>query len=81
MLRSAATLTVINSYIVWYEQVTVGRPQVSEKDQQVRDTKVYPAEVRRPDMYNIPPLAVLIFFVLVMHTCRRVNALPRIAVV
>lgn len=31
---------------VWYEAVTVGRPQVPEKDQQVRDNKVYPSEVR-----------------------------------
>lgn len=30
---------------VWYEAVTVGRPQVPEKDQQVRDNKVYPSEV------------------------------------
>lgn len=34
------------SHIVWYEAVTIGRPQVPEKDQQVRDNKVYPSEVR-----------------------------------
>ena len=40
---------------VWYEAVTVGRPQVPEKDQQVRDNKVYPSEVS-----NHPRLLVIV---------------------
>ncbi|KAH9833798.1 beta and beta-prime subunits of DNA dependent RNA-polymerase [Rhodofomes roseus] len=35
-----------NRLSMWYEAVTVGRPQVPEKDQQVRDNKVYPSEAR-----------------------------------
>ncbi|KAI0717958.1 beta and beta-prime subunits of DNA dependent RNA-polymerase [Fomitopsis betulina] len=35
-----------NRLSMWYEAVTVGRPQVPEKDQQVRDNKVYPSEPR-----------------------------------
>ncbi|PCH40776.1 beta and beta-prime subunits of DNA dependent RNA-polymerase [Wolfiporia cocos MD-104 SS10] len=35
-----------NRLTLWYEQVTVGRPQVPERDRQVKDNKVYPSEAR-----------------------------------
>ncbi|KZT70325.1 beta and beta-prime subunits of DNA dependent RNA-polymerase [Daedalea quercina L-15889] len=35
-----------NRLSMWYEAVTVGRPQVPDRDQQVRDNKVYPSEAR-----------------------------------
>ncbi|CCM03352.1 uncharacterized protein FIBRA_05481 [Fibroporia radiculosa] len=35
-----------NRLSMWYEQVVVGRPQVSDRDHRVRDNKVYPSEAR-----------------------------------
>ncbi|KZT06510.1 beta and beta-prime subunits of DNA dependent RNA-polymerase [Laetiporus sulphureus 93-53] len=35
-----------NRLSIWYEQVSVGRPQVPDNSQKVKDTKIYPSEAR-----------------------------------
>ncbi|KAL7282695.1 hypothetical protein ACG7TL_004169 [Trametes sanguinea] len=35
-----------NRLTMWYEQVSVGRPMVSERDTQAKERRVYPAEAR-----------------------------------
>ena len=39
--------------LVWYEQVSIARPMVSERDQNAKQRKVFPTEVRSAFSFTI----------------------------
>ncbi len=45
---------------VWYEQVTVSKPMVSERDTQAKERRVYPSEVSACKSSYIPRRSILI---------------------